>query len=885
MDSQTIRRTFLDFFEERGHTIVPSSSLIPDDPTLLFTTAGMVQFKPYFLGEKTPPYSPPRAASVQKAFRTTDLEIVGTTSRHLTFFEMLGNFSFGDYFKEGAIRYGWELVTGPFGLEPDRCWATVFTTDDEAAEIWEKVIGVPPEKILRRGKEHGNFWDMGVAGPCGPCSEILYDRGPDFGEEYQAGAELDEERYVEIWNLVFMQNVQNDAGEIVGDLPQKNIDTGLGMARLAAVLQGVPTSFDIDSMAPLVRKAEEITGATYGASRDADVALRVMAEHARAMSFLIADGVLPSNESRGYVLRRLIRRAVRYARKAGVGEPFLGGLIDVVVGLFGDFYPEVLQRHDLIKKIAEREEARFDYTLRQGLGMLEDEIGMAKSRGEKTLSGEFAFKLHDTYGFPLDLSQDIAGEEGLDIDLEDFERQMLEQRTRARAARPGAEKVEAAPLLHQTLETSGKTQFEGYERLDADAEILAIASGMESTAVLPQGREGQVVLDRTPFYAESGGQLGDRGEIRTATGTFVVEKTTYGLPGLIVHTGEVKTGEIRAGQQASAQVDPSYREGVRQSHTATHVLHWALREFLGDHARQQGSLVAPGRLRFDFSHFEQVPQDRLSQIEEEVNRRVLVDDSVRAFETTFDYAMSIGAMALFGEKYGDFVRVVEVGEYSKELCGGTHVHHTGQIGVVTLLSEGSVAAGTRRVEAYTGMHGLAHLNAQAEKLRKAAETLKTDPERIVEAIEKREAAFRSMQAELSTLKGAGRQEEIDSILRSESVKPVGDSKLVTLRRDGASVDELRELAESLSKSVGSGVIVVGGAADGRANIIAAASRDLVDSGTIKAGALVKEGAGLLGGGGGGPDHLAIGGGSKSSELDLAISRVEQKAREAIERSS
>ncbi|HMC08872.1 MAG TPA: alanine--tRNA ligase, partial [Actinomycetota bacterium] len=739
MNASSIRRTFLDFFARRGHTVVPSSSLIPDDPTLLLTNAGMVQFKPYFLGQKTPPY--PRATTVQKCFRTVDLEEVGRTTRHLTFFEMLGNFSFGDYFKRDACRWAWQLVTEEFGLDPDRLWATVFLTDDEAAEIWEEDVGVPPDRILRRGRED-NFWSMGVAGPCGPCSELLYDRGEAYGATYPGTGEVDDERYLEIWNLVFMQYLQNDRGELVGDLPKPSVDTGAGLERIAAILQDVPTAFETDTLEPLLRAAESVTGTTYGETASADMSLRVLADHPRAMAMLIADGVLPSNEGRGYVLRRLIRRAVRHARLLGVDQPLLAELAGVAVELFRSVYPEVGRSAELIQRVVSSEESRFDATLRRGLSRLEEEIAAAKGRGEAKLPGEVVFELHDTYGFPLDLTTEFALDEGLSVDPAEFEEHMSVQRRRAREARvSGAEALPEEEALEEILAQVGTTDFLGYQLVSGEGTVVGVVRGAPGgvpTPILGEGEEGELVLDRTTFYPEGGGQIGDRGTIVTPTGAFSVADTQWvPAPGaLIVHRGRVTAGEIQVGQQAATQVDPAHRAAVERSHTATHMIHWALRDSLGEHARQQGSLVEPGRLRFDFSHFEAVGGETLARIEEEVNQRVLSDDAVHAFETTYDQATALGAMALFGEKYGDYVRVVEVGDYSKELCVGTHVHHTGQVGVIKILGESSVAAGTRRIESYTGIAGLNYLNTQAERLRRVAELLRTDPDGVIDRLER-----------------------------------------------------------------------------------------------------------------------------------------------------
>lgn len=878
MDSSTIRKVFLDFFAERGHTVVPSSSLVPDDPTLLLTNAGMVQFKPYLSGEKPPPY--PRAASVQKCFREIDLEEVGKTARHQTFFEMLGNFSFGDYFKTDACLWAWELMTEGYKLDPDRLWVTVFETDDEAAEIWEKDVGVPASRILRRTREDGNFWDMGVAGPCGPCSELLYDRGDAFGQEY-TGGELDEERYLEVWNLVFMQNVMNDKGEVIGDLPKLNVDTGMGLERLASILQDVSSNFEIDSMAGILAAAEEVTGHRYGAAGPSDVALRVLSEHARSMTFLIADGVLPGNVGRGYVLRRLIRRAVRYARLSGIEGAILSKLTDVVVDIYSDAYPEVVRNRDLIRKVVDREEARFDLTLRNGLGLLEDEIQRMKAAGETTVNGEIAFKLHDTYGFPVDLTQDIAGDDGFDIDKPAFERLMSQQRERARSARGSDDgSVAHAPALSAILEEKGRSGFHAYETLLLDGEIAALTNGVEGVGVLEQGSEGEVILSATPFYPEGGGQVGDKGEIRTASGSFSVETTRWGIPGLIVHKGKVIAGSIHPGEEARATVFPEHRFGVTQSHTATHMLHWVLRDRLGEHAKQQGSLVEPGRLRFDFSHFEGLSREQLDDIEAELNQRAQINDQVRAFETTFDYAMSVGAMALFGEKYGDVVRMVEVGDYSKELCGGTHVVQTGQIGVIKLMGEGSVAAGVRRIEALVGSAGLAHLNSQAVRLRRAAEMLKTDPEHVVERLTKTLDLVADLESQLARQKGDALREEIERVINSGEVETLGPHRLAVLRRDSEPVDDLRKMAVALRTAIGSGIVAIGTVSNGKANLIVGVSKDLVDRG-VSAQTLVVEGANLLGGGGGGKPDLAVSGGPSVDQLDGALMAVQATARSQL----
>lgn len=879
MDSSTLRKTFIEFFRERGHSVVPSSSLVPDDPTLLFTTAGMVQFKAYFEGVKEPPFPLPRATSVQKCLRAVDLEEVGKDARHLSFFEMLGNFSFGDYFKKEAIAWSWEFVTERLGLEPKRLWATVHTSDDEAAQIWEKQIGLSRDRVLRTPED---FWDMGVAGPCGPCSHLYYDRGEQYGAATN-GRGFDEDRYFEIWNLVFIQNLMDDRLEVVGDLPSRNVDTGMGLERTAAALQGVPTVFDIDTMASIMRVAEEVLGKKYGEDPSVDVSLRVLTEHARGVTFAISDGILPSNEDRGYVLRRLIRRAIRYARLTGVDEPVLLPLAETTAELFQEAYPEVGRNREHLRRVVEREEARFDQTLRQGLGTLEEEIARAKASGHQKLSGAVAFKLHDTYGFPLDLTKDIAAEEDLTVDTGEFESLMKAQRERGREARKvtlGGEVSATGELPVELIPVGSPTEFLGYQTLEAEAGLIGVISGAGRVGMLHEGEEGAVILDRTPFYAEGGGQIGDRGQIQTPSGTFHVEDTQWGRPGLIVHRGRVTSGEIGAASDAFASVDRGHREGVRQSHTATHMVHWALRNFLGEHARQQGSLVEPGRLRFDFSHFEAVGDDRLAELEEEVNRKVLYDDSVRAFETTYEFAMSIGAMALFGEKYGDFVRVVEVGEYSKELCGGTHVVHTGQIGVVKLTSEASVGAGLRRVEAYTGLAGLKFLNAQAQRLKRVAGMLKVDPDRVEEKLQRVLETSRDLETRLSRQRALDQKEEVRQILSSNAVIRVGTAKLVPLRLD-REVEEIRRLARAVRDELGSGAVVIGSARDGAANLVAAISSDLVEKG-VSARELLSPGAALLGGRAGGGADMATAGGPKGSEIEKAMAVVEESLRSALE---
>ncbi|MGH2693282.1 MAG: alanine--tRNA ligase [Actinomycetota bacterium] len=873
MDSRTIRDTFFSFFAERDHQSVPSSSLVPNDPTLLLTNAGMNQFKPYFVGEQTPPFA--RATSVQKCFRTTDIDEVGKTSRHLTFFEMLGNFSFGDYFKEKACPWAWELVTEGYGLDPEKLWVTTYETDDEAADIWRDAVGVPPERILRWGKVE-NFWSMGVAGPCGPCSEIYADRGDRFGQASELGPQENAERYVEIWNLVFMQNDCNAALDPIAELPKKNIDTGAGVERLATVLQDADSIYQTDTLGAMVERAEELTGRSYGDEPGTDVGLRILADHGRSLTFLIADGVLPSNEERGYVLRRVMRRAIRHARLLGRNESVLPPLIETCVELMGDAYPEIKERKGFVLDVAAREEERFSATLRQGLQLLEQEIETSR---EAALSGDVAFRLHDTYGFPIDLTSEIAREAGRAVDVERFEVLMDEQRQRARAARGAGEAEPSAELLSPLLDEHGRTDFLGYEHLATTARVLGIADKESSLSVAQEGDEVDVVLDRTVFYAEGGGQVGDRGALTGPNGVAAVLDTRPLVPGLTGHRVRVTSGDLAVGDDVEAVVDVSFRAGTQRAHTATHIVHWILRGKLGDHVRQMGSLVEPGRLRFDFSHFEALKPDEMTDISEELERRLLYDDPVRAYETSFDYAKSIGALAFFGEKYGDFVRVVEVGDYSKELCGGTHVPHTSQIGVAVLTSEGSVGANLRRVEALVGQEGLRFLEGRARALERAADLLKVSPDEVASRIERLLQTQKEMERRLAEVERRGTEADARSL--ADAATDLDGTRLVVARRD-VGVDALRSLAQRLKGMLGSAVVVLGAVGEGRANLVGAVTKDLAERG-ISARELLAPGAELLGGGAGGKPELAVSGGPSAERLEEAIEAVAKAARDALSR--
>jgi alanyl-tRNA synthetase len=852
---------------------VRSASLVPNDPSLLLTGAGMVPFKPYFLGEQTPPS--PRVMSVQKVFRAVDIDDVGKDTRHLTFFEMLGNFSFGDYFKEKACPWAWELVTEAFELDPDRLWVTVYKDDDEAAQIWIDSVGVAPERVVRRDED--NFWSMGVAGPCGPDSEIFFDRGDAFGPPERDGPAANEERYFEIWNLVFMQDECNERIQPVRPLPRKNIDTGTGVERLAVALQGAASIFETDTLFGIVRKAAEATGHQYGSDPQADVSLRILCDHARGITFLIDDGVLPSNQERGYVLRRVLRRAVRHARLLGYDKPILPLLIDSTLELMGEAYPETAARRDYIVDVASREEERFDSTLRQGLSLLEGQIARVKASAQKKLGGDVAFRLHDTFGFPIDLTRDIASEAGIAVDTDSFAQLMARQRQQARAARKSTAGEEVAEVAHKVLEEKGPTEFIGYEHLVTAARILAITEGAAGLPVAEEGTEVELILDRTVFYAEGGGQVGDRGMITSGSGHAQVVDSRRLLAGLTGHRVKVIAGELRLGEEVEVSVDPRWRSGAERAHTATHILHWMLRDRLGEHATQAGSLVEPGRLRFDFHHFEPLGAQRAAEMNNEIQERVFTDDVVRAYETSYDFARSIGAMAIFGEKYGDFVRVVEVGEYSKELCGGTHVPHTSQIGVVVLTGEGSVGANLRRVEALVGHEGVQFLQRRASVLQRAAEALKASPDEVAERIEKVLATQKEMEQRIAGVERNAA--EADAAVLADAAVEVDGTRLVAARRDGG-VDQLRALAQMLKNRLGSAVIVLGTSGEGRANLVGAVTSDLIERG-LSARDVLAPGAALLGGGAGGKPDLSVSGGPSAAQLGPALQAAADEARRLL----
>ena len=881
MDGATIRETFLRFFEEREHRRVPSSSLIPPPESgLLLTNAGMNQFIPYFLGHARAPF--PRAVTAQKVFRALDIENVGHTDRHLTFFEMLGNFSFGDYFKAESCAWGLELVTEGFGVEPERIWVTVYETDDETIGIWQD-IGVPPERIVRRGKAD-NYWWTHTAGPAGPCSEIFVDRGERYGAP--GGPDVDEDRHMEIWNHVFMQDEVDEQETILRELPAKNIDTGASVERVATVLQRVDNVFETDLLRPLLEVAESLSGKTHGRDERADVSLKVIAEHGRATAFLIADGVQPSNEGRGYVLRRMLRRVVSHARRLGIQGDVMPAVVASTVERFGEAYPELVENRAYIEQVATSEEERFAATLRQGMTLFEGEAEKVRSTTlevhpelppGKVLSGDVVFKLHDTFGFPKELTRELAEDVGLGVDEERFDVLMAEQRERAKKA---AKKGRAEDELAAVAAEAGRTEFVGYRELETDARLVALLADGGRTAVAGEGQEVRFVLSRTPFYAESGGQVGDQGLLRAPVGTIRITDTQLGPGDVIVHSGFVEAGEIREGEEVHGSVDNERREATARAHTSTHIVHWTLKHILGEHARQAGSLVAPGRLRFDFPHHSAVPLEVLEQAEELANARLAEDGQVTIYETTMEEAKNQGAIALFGEKYGDFVRVVEVGDYSVELCGGTHVHHTGNIGLIRILHEGSIGAGMRRVEAVVGPEALREINAEREWLRAVAAELGTDPRGAVERARQLLERVKRLESEQGK-KDKEQQRELGAQIAAEAVDVEGVRLVVRAQDLGA--DALRALAQDVANKLegdrGAAVVLATGR-DGKALLVAACSRNLVDRG-ITAPELLKPAAELVGGGAGGKPGLAFSGGPRGDAHLEALKAIEPRLRELL----
>ena len=860
MTSNELRQAFLDFFHERGHEVVPSSPLVPgNDPTLLFTNAGMVQFKDVFLGEDKRNYN--RAVTSQRCVRAggkhNDLENVGYTARHHTFFEMLGNFSFGDYFKEDAIKFAWEFLTGVLGLPPERLWVTVFEDDDDAANIWLKTIKVDPERFARMGSK-GNFWAMGDTGPCGPCSEIFYDHGPDVAGGPPGSKDEDGDRYVEIWNLVFMQFDRAAGGEMT-PLPKPSVDTGMGLERVAAVMQGVHSNYEIDLFANLLKATAKI----LGVENDGSSSLNVIVDHIRACAFLIADGVLPGNEGRGYVLRRIIRRAIRHGKKLGVNKSFFHKLVGPLCKEMGDAYPELAKAKAHVEKVLEKEEKRFAETLDHGMEILESAI--AKMKGEE-LPGDIVFKLYDTYGFPVDLTADIARERDLLIDQKGFEKHMTAQRDRARAA----SKFGAALTLtgHAPTVIVGDTNFLGYEGTQGQGEVTQIYRDGQPVDSIGAGDQGALVLSSTPFYAESGGQVGDTGVIDSDRGSFLVADTQKSGKA-IVHFGKMQTGKLSKGDKVTAKVDGERRAAIVLNHSATHLMHAALRSVLGDHVQQKGSLVAPGRLRFDFSHYEAVSPEQLQAIEDSVNAQIRKNIGADTKLMKYDDAVASGAIALFGEKYDDEVRVLRIGEHSVELCGGTHVSGTGDIGVFKITSEGGVASGVRRIEAVTGAVAMQWIDANQQALDQVASLLRSPRDQAAAKVEQ----LIRRNKELEKALAASKQQLLTGGTTdvSADVTDIDGIKVLATRMDGADAKTLRDAVDRFKDKLQSAVIVLGSVENGKVRLAAGVTKNNIDR--IRAGDVIKSVAEQVGGKGGGRPDFAQAGGSNPDGLDAALASV------------
>ncbi|MBF0285448.1 MAG: alanine--tRNA ligase [Magnetococcales bacterium] len=868
MTGNDIRKRFIDFFKANGHEPVPSSGLIPrNDPTLLFTNAGMVQFKSVFLGEEKRPYA--TAVTSQKCVRAggkhNDLENVGRTARHHTFFEMLGNFSFGDYFKEGAIELGWRFVTQELGLPPERLLVTVYAADDDAYDIWRDRIGLPEEKVIRIPTSD-NFWSMGPTGPCGPCSEIFYDHGPGIPGGPPGSDEEDGDRFIEIWNLVFMQYDRDESGNMT-PLPRPCIDTGAGLERITAILQGKPNNYDSDLFQPLIQAAARQAGVAYGDSAHGDVSLRVIADHLRAVSFLIADGVTPSNEGRGYVLRRIMRRAMRHGKLLGMEKPFLHELVGVLAAEMAEAYPELTSQRSAIAKVIEVEERRFAATLGSGIKILEEKLqelwNEEGSNEMGMLDGDTVFSLYDTYGFPVDLTADICRDRGVLLDMDGFDRRMAEQKKRARAAWAGSGDAKVNARFHEIKERIGAVEFVGYVGESAQGNVVALLKNGQPVERLVAGEEGSVVVNQTPFYGESGGQVGDQGGMESPGVFFRVVDAQKPLPDLIIHFGKVETGELKLGDSLLLRVDGERRGAIRLHHSATHLLHLALRRVLGDHVKQAGSKVEAERLRFDFSHHQAMSAEEMAAVEELVNAEILANAPQETTVMPPAEAVALGAMALFGEKYGDEVRVVRLGP-SVELCGGTHVSRSGDIGVFRIVSEGAVAAGMRRIEGVCGTPARRVWQREVEELKRTAGLLKAPPDGVAQGVERLFARVRELERELEKAKGAVAGQLVESLAgRAVEVKGI---RLLAASVEG--VKDLRELVDRLKDKLGEGVIVLGAAAEGKVALVVGVTKGL--TGRIKAGELLQHVAAQVGGKGGGRPDLAQGGGTDPAKLPEAL---------------
>ncbi len=873
-----IRARFLKFFEQRGHRIVPSSSLVPhNDPTLLFTNAGMNQFKDCFLGAEKRDYV--RATTSQKCVRAggkhNDLENVGRTARHHTFFEMLGNFSFGDYFKKEAIAFAWEFLTVDLGLDKSRLYVSVYTDDDEAADIWHHQEGIPRERIFRF--EEDNFWQMGDTGPCGPCSEIFYDNGPELScgsPDCTVGCDCD--RYMEIWNNVFMQFDRQDDGTLI-PLPRPAVDTGMGLERITTVMQGVLSNYDTDLLRNIISHIEQLAGKTYGKNDEDDVSMRVMADHSRATAYLIADGVLPSNEGRGYVLRRIMRRAMRHAKMLGFEDPVLFKTSVFVLESMASAYPEEAGRKEFVAKVVQNEEERFIQTLGNGLRILQDEIAGLAAAGQQVIPGETVFKLYDTYGFPLDLTADIVEKDGYRLDEEGFERCMEAQRAKAREHWKGSGEEAISGIYKQLVDQGVRSEFSGYLKLTDQGQVLALLRQGQPVTEAACGETVEVITSATPCYGESGGQVGDTGQIETAAAKLTIIDTKKPLPDLYVHLCEVVTGAIKTGDQATISVDAERRQRIVINHTATHLLQAALQNQLGDHIKQAGSLVTPERLRFDFTHFSPVSAAELSQIEAEVNRQIRVNAQVNTEQMAADDAKKAGAMALFGEKYGAEVRVISVGDYSMELCGGTHAQAAGDIGLFKILSEGGIAAGVRRIEAVTGQTALDLVQQQQKTLLHLAEMVKSDPQQLETRLGKLLEHQRELEKELEQLQAKINAERSGELI--DQAQLVGDIKLLAVKVPGSDGKGLREFSDQLRDKLGSGVLVLVSDAGDKVALLVAVTKDL--TGRVKAGDLIRPLAEIVGGRGGGRPELAQAGGPDTAKIEALLQAAPEQLKKML----
>ena len=868
MTGNEARKIFLDYFKKHNHRHVRSSSLVPqDDPTLLFVNAGMVQFKRVFTGDEKRDYS--RAVTSQKCVRAggkhNDLENVGYTARHHTFFEMLGNFSFGDYFKDQAIEFGWDLLTNGYGFDADKLHVSVYKDDDEAYDIWKDKIGVPEERISRLGDED-NFWAMGDTGPCGPCSEIHIDRGKEFGcDDPNCAVGCDCDRWLELWNLVFMQFERSEDGTMT-PLPKPSIDTGMGLERIISVLQDVPTNFDTDLFTPIMDRVGELAGKKRGESKEVEVAMKVIADHSRASAFLICDGVLPSNEGRGYVLRRIMRRAIRYGRSIGLTKPFLHETVQTVFSIMDEAYPELKESAAFILNVVKNEEEKFLETLGTGMKLLEATIEELAAKSAKTIPGDVIFRLYDTFGFPVDIIQDHVKEMDIDLDLAGFDAAMAEQKARSKSKKKFAGVGDA----YKPLTSAGvKTLFKGYDSLEAEAELLIIVQNEKEVQTAGQGDEIEVVTPETVFYAESGGQVGDRGLFENQACTIEIQDTVKDPSGLVIHRGVVTKGQAAKGDTFTLKVDADLRRATAANHSATHILHSALRHVLGDHVKQSGSMVTPERFRFDFTHFSAITPEELSAIEDEVNQRIRENNPVETKEMSMDEAVKSGATALFEEKYGDTVRVVSQGDFSRELCGGTHTRAGGDIGLFRILSEGGVASGVRRIEAVTGKAAVDTVHTDQQAIEAVAGLVKGAKDEVVAKVETLIAEKKALEKELASIKAKLASKSVDDI--DSHIREINGVKVLAKRVEIENPSQLRDLADKFKAKLKSGVLLLGAESGGKALLIAMVTEDLTK--TYKAGNIVKTAAQIVGGGGGGRPDMAQAGGTRPENLDKALESV------------